>query len=115
MTDTERDYSAIWFWDAVTVAGLFIFLGGFAVIGYQGYLWLKEGEWSPFEFRTAWYFLGGSEPRFTWLGVQKIALAILDGPLSGVTMTSGAIISWVGGVNAKAAREQPSRYGLPHD
>lgn len=113
MTETRSD-PEVWFWDAITVAGLFILLGGFTVIGYQGYFWLKDGEWSPLEFRAAWYSLGGSEPRFGWLGVQKIALAILDGPLSGVTMACGVIIFWIGDVKAKAARKQSNRLRQPH-
>jgi hypothetical protein len=84
MTETRSD-PEFWFWAAIAVAGLLILLGGFTVIG-----------WSPLEFRAAWYSLGGSEPRFVWLGVQKIALAILDGPLSGVTMACGVIIFWIG-------------------
>lgn len=106
MTETRSD-PEVWFWEAIAVAGLFILLCGFTVIGYQGYLWLKDGEWSPLEFRAAWYSLGGSEPRFVWLGVQKIALAILDGPLSGVTMACGGIIFWIGVNRASRGRTKP--------
>ncbi|MGH6840739.1 MAG: hypothetical protein ACREDV_01385 [Methylocella sp.] len=95
-------------WDAITVAGIFIVMSGIGVIGYQGFLWLQNGYWSPLEFRLAWQWVGGSEPSFTWLGAQKIVVAILDGPLSGGIICVGVAAFWIGDVKARAARNLSS-------
>lgn len=92
-------------WDAVTLAGIFIVMFGIGVIGYQGFLWLQNGYWSPLEFRLAWQLVGGSEPSFAWLGLQKISVAILDEPLSGGIICVGEAAVLIGGAKAHATQD----------
>ena len=75
----ESDLIIAWFWAIVAAgvllfgAGVFVF--GIGVLGHQTLLWLQNGYWSPLEFRLAWQWVGGSEPSFAWVGVQKIMVA----------------------------------------
>lgn len=68
---------------------------------YQTILWLRYGAWTPLEMHIAWQFTWrwlraantpAAEPNFSWLGFQKIAVWILEGPLSGGLMTTGLIV-----------------------
>src|SRR5690348_2813672 len=76
---------------AIILAGVLLMLFGVAVLLYQGCLWLKDGDWTPISFAVAWYSLGGQEPMFQWQGVQKLAVWLLEAPLSAVSLLTGVL------------------------
>lgn len=71
------------------------FLGGIALLGYQAFLWLKEGQWTPMPISVA---LGKMNIDYyavvdiSWTGAQKIFIWLLDLPLSlGVVVFGGLL------------------------
>ena len=77
---------------------IFIILGFFTAIclvGYQGFLWLKHGQWTPIPISSILdklnvdYF---SLVNISWTGAQKIIIWLLDLPLSrGIVVFCGII------------------------
>lgn len=67
MTDYPSDAWEVWIWISVTIVGAVIFILGIAVLGYQGFMWLRYGYWTPLEFRLMWQLVGGLEPSL-WHG-----------------------------------------------
>jgi hypothetical protein len=67
---------------------------GVATLGYQAFLWLRDGYWTTFELKTAWEFIGGATPDLPGLrGVQKILEWILGWPLS-VGLVACGVVPW---------------------
>lgn len=82
----------------VLASGLLSILAGLGVLALQIVLWLKDGFWTPAELRVVWELVGGSEPAFAWLGVQRIALGILGFPLALGLFLIGLFVMWLSGV-----------------
>jgi hypothetical protein len=92
----------------IRIAGLFVFgiTGGlFATAGLahliiQPLLWLRDGFWTPMEFRSALSFFGVSEPDLEWRGPQMIVTWVLEWPLALGLIVTGAAIALAGGLMA---------------
>ena len=55
------------------------------ILGYQGYMWLKHGEWLPLPFYWLFAYNGidlSSVASLEWGGVKKVLVWILELPLS---------------------------------
>ncbi len=55
---------------------------GPSIVAWQVYTWLQTAKWQPVAVSDALNFFRIPHPGFDWLGVQKIADAVLDWPLS---------------------------------
>jgi hypothetical protein len=79
----------------IALAGYLIVLTGYLILGFQGILWLKDGHWTPFAMREiVSVFVGDAPipyPTLSWQGIQKIAVWLLDAPLSIGLMVVGAV------------------------
>jgi hypothetical protein len=78
--------------------GWFIVLAGVGISLYQIGLWLRDGYWTPLEFKLIF----DKEPdlqQVTWIGVQKILAWILGSPLSVGLMVVGLLVVWWGSRN----------------
>lgn len=78
--------------------GIIAVVVGFCVLAYQIGLWLRYGVWTPMQMRFVWdAFTGGDAPHFSWLGVQAIAVWLLNFPMSAGLMIVGAttaVVAW---------------------
>jgi hypothetical protein len=87
--------------DVLMWVGACVAFGGFAVLGYQCLLWLRDGEWTPMPIvgdgdNGTLANLNSGIERIEWRGVQSIALWIVDGvaglPASLSFVIIGAIV-----------------------
>lgn len=90
------------------IAGALTMLAGCYVLIYQAAFWLKYGFWTPVEVRALWTALGAPEPAFTWRGVQRIALAALEAPLSFGLVVGGLCVFLYGGIWVDSKPRRPS-------
>lgn len=65
------------------------------IVAFQAVFWLRFGHWPEITAGTALLWAGLAYPEIPWLGVQKVALWILDQPLSWVLFASGVAGGWV--------------------
>lgn len=76
------------------------FLGAVCLLGYQAFLWLKEGQWTPIPISSVFGKLNIDYYSFidiSWAGAQKIVVWLLDLPLSlGIIVFGGLIGVLVG-------------------
>jgi hypothetical protein len=86
-------------WAAIVkLCGLLVIFYGIGTFVYQTFLWLRDGTWTPLELRLAWqsvwqfFGLHAPEPTFSWLGVQKIAVWLLDSSLGFGLIVLGVIV-----------------------
>ncbi len=82
----------------VLSAGLLLAVAGPCILALQAVLWLRDGFWTPLELRALWGVVGGPEPAFAWLGVQRIALGILSFPLGLGLFLVGLFVMWLSAV-----------------
>lgn len=76
------------------------FFGSICLLGYQAFLWLREGQWTPIpissvlgKFNIDYYSLVD----ISWAGAQKIVVWFLDLPLSlGIVVFGGLFGALVG-------------------
>jgi hypothetical protein len=98
---------------AVVIGGLLVILSGFLVLGYQVFLWLKTGYWTPLSIREVRSLFDGSppiaDPRIAWQGVQKIAVWMLDSPLCTGLFVLGLGSGFFGVVLLEEGRSAASR------
>jgi hypothetical protein len=66
----------------IGILGGLTLLGSIGTLLTQAVMWLRDGHWMPLPWSLVWNGLGGKQPDYSWAGVQKIALFILDLPLS---------------------------------
>jgi hypothetical protein len=76
--------------------GLIVLFSAAAVLAYQAILWLHDGQWTALSLRHLWDWAGLGYPMFKWLGVQKIAVWVLDLPLSLALLVMGVASLWLG-------------------
>ncbi len=70
---------------------------GLALVGYQAFLWVHNGFWTPITFSDLWFALGGIEPERLSPGrVQDILAGLLVQPLSLVLFLVGGCMVWLG-------------------
>jgi hypothetical protein len=71
-----------------TIAGSMLPIGLLAMFitpgiwAYQIIYWLRSGDWFPISIADGLHWIGIREPRFAWMGVQKISDFVMDLPLS---------------------------------
>ena len=86
----------------IVLVGMALVMAGLAVAAHQGALWLRYGDWTPIQFSTLWFTLGGAEPTQLALRPAGAVLAwLLNQPLSVVLLIGGACIAWLGIERAK--------------
>lgn len=82
--------------ELVGVAGLLAMLGAGLLVAFQGYAWLKTGEWPSLPLGAAilmvWHFTPTSE----WGGVQKLINLTLDLPTSAALFFGGVGVMMLG-------------------
>jgi hypothetical protein len=73
------------------------FLGTFLSIGYEGFVWLKTGEWLHLTFYEVfnWLNIDAFTPvsNIEWQGIKKIIVWFLDLPLPIGSVVFGAILA----------------------
>jgi hypothetical protein len=62
--------------------GLLGMCGAPAIWCFQIYYWLRVGEWLPISVADGLRAVGLFEPKFDWIGVQKLSDFLLSAPLS---------------------------------
>lgn len=76
------------------------FFGAVCLLGYQAFLWLKEGQWTPIPISSVLGKLNidyYSLVDISWAGAQKIVVWLLELPLSlGIIVFGGLIGVLVG-------------------
>jgi hypothetical protein len=76
------------------------FFGAICLLGYQAFLWLKEGQWTPIPISSVLGKLNidyYSLVDISWAGAQKIVVWLLDLPLSlGIVVFGGLVGVLVG-------------------
>lgn len=98
------------FRDGMSFIGLCLSITGYCALGYQFLLWLKYGSWSPLAFRLVLELIGVREPASSSRGIERIAVWMLDLPLSGFLIISGlAIIVFGVGITAGACTPECCR------
>jgi hypothetical protein len=65
----------------LSLLGLPVLIGP-GIVVWQIYTWLQTAKWRLVPVSDALIFFGIPQPRFDWLGLQKIADWVLDLPLS---------------------------------
>lgn len=96
-TSASTNDGAIGYWGrvAVTAAGVLMILGGLGVFFYQAVLWLQHAVWTPFEMNLLWDRITRGNPalrpNLPWLGVQKLVVGFLEGPMSGGLIAAGTL------------------------
>ena len=89
----------------VMTAGGLLLLFGFSLIGYQTFLWLKDGVWTEFPilmvfnfiFENTWLQGWLTQPE-SWYGLQKVVLWTLESmPLSLALIIPGLVTVLVSG------------------
>jgi hypothetical protein len=73
-------------------AGYGLIVYAYGIVLVQCMLWLEDGHWPDMQLRIVWYFLGLTEDRLPWLGVEKIRTWILDQPLSIGLLSAGVLV-----------------------
>jgi hypothetical protein len=76
------------------------FVAAICLLGYQTFLWLKEGQWTPMPISSIFGILGFdyySVIDVSWAGVQKILIWLLDLPLSLGLIVFGCVVGVVVG------------------
>lgn len=91
----DRIFSSFFIWGGLAVA-----LSGLAVLGYQTFLFLREGEWISYTLLYLAKFLPDGISQWaiapdSWFGVHKILNA---SPLSGGLLLVGVFIIIVAGL-----------------
>jgi hypothetical protein len=71
-------------------------VGGFAVIIYQGIMFLKIGEWSPYPV-SSFIDTGPGSPGQFLVANQTIMNALQACPLSAALIVFGLILLWIAG------------------
>ncbi len=77
-------------------------LAGFGILGYQGVLWLQEGEWTGLPLRVLFEALfentalhGWLMHPESWIGLQKLVAWMLENiPLSAALIVPGLIVGF---------------------
>lgn len=85
--------AAIGEWSAL--CGALGFMVGAGVLLYQGYLWLKTGQWESMPFHLALTHIGFDYYDVTpdsWLGLQKLVHWFFNLPLSLMAVILGYLI-----------------------
>jgi hypothetical protein len=99
--------------ELVLQVGTWVTLGGAGILGYQAYLWLKDGYWTAMPIG---HFLPQSS-NIDWSsarGVEKIWNAVLDFPSSALVMALGFAVAVFGSLYAEAlTRQQAARRRKP--
>jgi hypothetical protein len=79
-----------------------------SVLGWQVYTWLKEGYWPLLPVTSLLTEMGIIPSMPSWLGLQRIYLALLDMPLSfalfAVGMVVGGLFCWMSSAAGKQVR-----------
>jgi hypothetical protein len=69
--------------DGISMLGvLTTIFGPMAVIGFQAFLWLRDGIWLALPARLIWDAVAAGPPAISWVGVERLLLSALDLPLS---------------------------------
>ncbi len=66
------------------------------LLAWQTFGWLQSAIWPAVSVADVWYRLGGTDPQFTWLGVQSIAQWVLSCSLNGFLLSSGVSLMLLG-------------------
>jgi hypothetical protein len=86
----------VWFATFVCIAGLLFVLLGLGIIACQALIWLQLGHWTSVEIRDGLRWLSFPDPAFEWRGVQKIAIWLLECPLSMASIFLGMALWFIG-------------------
>lgn len=82
-----------------------LLLAGFCIPVYQGFLWLREGVWHPFQTGLAVQYFTADAGAFwnwvyqpkEWIGLSRIVLFILHIPLSIFLIVTGLLLAMFNG------------------
>ena len=77
------------------LSGILAIIFSVGVLWYQVAYWLEFGQWRSLTLGDVWVWLKGQPlaPKFSWLGVQKIAELTLEISMPlGVAVAGGALI-----------------------
>jgi hypothetical protein len=84
------------YWGILIIGcGLFLTI---SILGYQLYLWLRNGEWLSIPLYKPLQYLGISFIGILdleWEGLQKCIFWLLEKPLAGVIGVSSLTIGWL--------------------
>lgn len=83
---------------ALILSAVLVFLSGFCLLGYQAFLWLRDGNWTEFPLLAGFSYLFQGTPVQAWLndpaswhGLHQVATWILENiPLSLTLIMDGA-------------------------
>lgn len=86
---------------ALILSAALVFLSGFCLLGYQAFLWLRDGNWTEFPLLAGFSYLFQDTPIQAWLndpaswyGLHQIATWALENiPLSLALIMDGALIA----------------------
>jgi len=89
------------FSEKISEVGFFIISAGIfatlVIVAYQGYFWIKNGEWLSFQFHEVLQKLNIDLTRILdieWRGFQMLIFWILERPLSLIIFTTSLIIGF---------------------
>jgi hypothetical protein len=97
--------------ELIASGGGLLMFGGVCILGYQCFMWLKEGVWRPHEVRMLW----NSAPLdIDWAGVRQIAEWFAQIPLTATLFFIGFVV-FVGGKALEAHFEYGFDYSKRHE
>jgi hypothetical protein len=93
---TEKKVFLVSFTDALMFVGMCTVLGGFAALGYQCLLWLRQGTWTPMSINEVLSVDPSLLASMEWRGVAVIVEWALALPLSGGLVLAGIGVALLG-------------------
>jgi hypothetical protein len=84
-----------WLWGIIVLLGVACFLAGILSLVYETFFWLRYGFWLELEFEYLFYWARLAPPVVSWVGIQKIIIAVLRWPLWAGLVVSGLSIGLV--------------------
>jgi hypothetical protein len=82
-------------WLTMLCAGLLLAGGGW-IVAYQCFVWLRTGEWLPFEVSRLGEYFGWRQPSFGSGGVQQIFDGFQALPLNITLLGAGLTLGYLG-------------------